>query len=173
MATTWRTPLARRELPGPLFEEFVHNVVALPAWARAGRTAQIPTIGRARMDVIDRGEKFEERLTCRASRRKISTSRLKAIGFRFPLSQGGKGSQGRRPGAALRRCAHADVAQEGFHDDQTSEGSLRSHPEGREACRATHGDGACGPQRRNTAAQLGCIWRPLNQAAFFLVNPAP
>ena len=71
------------------------------------------------------------------------------------------------------RCAHADVAQEGFHDDQTSEGSLRSHPEGREACRATHGDGACGPQRRNTAAQLGCIWRPLNQAAFSLVNPVP
>jgi HSP20 family protein len=53
------TPLARRELLGPLLEEFVDDVLALPVWARAGRTAEIPTIGRARMDVIDKSEKFE------------------------------------------------------------------------------------------------------------------
>jgi HSP20 family protein len=34
----------------------------LPAWARAGRTAEIPTIGRARMDVIDKGEKSEVKI---------------------------------------------------------------------------------------------------------------
>jgi HSP20 family protein len=54
------TPLARRELLSPLFEEFFDDFFSVPAWTPAVRTAEnAMATGRARMDVLDKGEKFE------------------------------------------------------------------------------------------------------------------
>ncbi len=60
MATTWMTPLARRELFSPLFDEFFDDFFTVPAWAPAVRTTEgSGAIARARMDVLDKGEMFE------------------------------------------------------------------------------------------------------------------
>jgi HSP20 family protein len=59
MASTWMTPLARRELLGPVFDEFFNDIFALPAWVPAARSGDASLMGRARMDVIDKGERFE------------------------------------------------------------------------------------------------------------------
>jgi HSP20 family protein len=53
------TPLARREFFGPLFNEFFDDMFTMPAWLPAARTGDVSTIARARMDVLDKGEKFE------------------------------------------------------------------------------------------------------------------
>jgi len=59
MATMLMTPLARRELFGSLFDDFFNDTWTLPAWAPASRMPETSTIARARMDVTDKGEKFE------------------------------------------------------------------------------------------------------------------
>jgi HSP20 family protein len=59
MAPMLMTPLARRELFGSLFDDFFNDAWTLPAWAAAGRMPETSTIARARMDVTDKGEKFE------------------------------------------------------------------------------------------------------------------
>jgi HSP20 family protein len=56
--TTLMMPL-RRELFGPLYDEFFGDFWANPAWLPAGRTAETPAINRARMDVFDKGDRFE------------------------------------------------------------------------------------------------------------------
>lgn len=56
--TTLMTPL-RRELFGPLYDEFFGDVWANPAWKPVPRTAEAPAVNRARMDVFDKGDKFE------------------------------------------------------------------------------------------------------------------
>jgi len=58
MATTLMTPL-RRELFGPRYDEFFDDIWTMPAWMASPRTVEAPTVGRARMDVFDKGDKFE------------------------------------------------------------------------------------------------------------------
>jgi HSP20 family protein len=59
MSRMMMTPLARRELFGFPFDDFFNDAWALPTWAGAGRTPENAAIARARMDVTDKGEKFE------------------------------------------------------------------------------------------------------------------
>ena len=44
---------------GSLFDDFFNDAWTLPAWAPASRMPETSTIVRARMDVTDKGEKFE------------------------------------------------------------------------------------------------------------------
>lgn len=50
--------LVRREPLGSLFDEFFNDVFAR-AGVPAARTAELPSAVRARMDVIDKGDKYE------------------------------------------------------------------------------------------------------------------
>ena len=58
MATTWMTPL-HREFLGPLVDELFDDFRTIPAWMPAARAAETPAAGRARMDVFDKGDRFE------------------------------------------------------------------------------------------------------------------
>jgi len=53
-----KLPLARREMFGPLFDDFLDD-----AWLRSGwlpaRMFEMPAMARARMDVVDKGGAFE------------------------------------------------------------------------------------------------------------------
>jgi len=59
MATTLMTPLTRRELFGPLFDDFFNDAWAFPTFMPAARGTDTPSMVRARMDVLDKGDKFE------------------------------------------------------------------------------------------------------------------
>ncbi len=53
-----RDLLARREPFGSLFDEFFNDFLGRPGFALT-RAAELPTVTRARMDVIDRNDKYE------------------------------------------------------------------------------------------------------------------
>jgi HSP20 family protein len=52
-------PLARRDLVGPLFDDFLEEAWPLRAWMPASMMPEASPMMRARMDVLDKGEKFE------------------------------------------------------------------------------------------------------------------
>ena len=52
------SPLGRRE-PATVFDDFFNDFWTLPGWMPAMRLAEMPTIMRARMDVVDKGTGFE------------------------------------------------------------------------------------------------------------------
>ena len=58
LTTPTTTPLARRDLFGSLFDDFFNDAMLRPTWMPA-RMMDMPAVARARMDVVDKGDKFE------------------------------------------------------------------------------------------------------------------
>jgi HSP20 family protein len=50
--------MVRREPFGSLFDEFFSDFLTRPGWFVPARTAELPASVRARMDVIDKGDKY-------------------------------------------------------------------------------------------------------------------
>jgi HSP20 family protein len=59
MNTPLMMPLVRRDVLGTLFDDFFNDMWSTPAWVPASMLAETSPIARARMDVLDKGEKFE------------------------------------------------------------------------------------------------------------------
>jgi HSP20 family protein len=53
-----KAPLARREMFGPFFDDFFDDAWMRPGWMPM-RMFELPTVARARMDVVDKGGAFE------------------------------------------------------------------------------------------------------------------
>ena len=50
--------IVRREPFGSLFDEFFSDFLRRPGWVVPARTAELPALVRARMDVVDKGDKY-------------------------------------------------------------------------------------------------------------------
>jgi HSP20 family protein len=58
LTTPPRAPMTRRDPFGLLFDDFLDDAWMRPEW-RMTRLADMPSVARARMDVVDKGNAFE------------------------------------------------------------------------------------------------------------------